>query len=416
VVQLANHVTTPRSSGSASAPAPGEEVFSRGLTARTIATAALATSVGVLPPFLLGAMSFQVRPEFGFSEQALGAAIAAFFAMSALSSVPSGRLAERVGGRHAVYLAAVATAVSLLGAGVLAQAWWHLVAFLAIGGVGMALSATASSLSVARLIVPSRQGLAFGISKSAGPAATMLAGFAVPIVALTIGWRWAFGIGGVAALIVFLIAPDDVAAHRRRGVQRFDLPDASRLALVVLAVSVGFGIGAANSMGAFFIESALARGFDPGFAGVALAIGSLSGMLGRILWGWIADRRTSGRLHMVAILMAVGGLAMLSLTVVDTRLTLLVVGMVAFAAAWGWTGLLIYVVVRVAPRAPAAASGVTSAGMFTGATAGPLIFGAAAQRGSYVVMWAVGASAMLLASVFAELTLVLIKRERRSHA
>lgn len=387
---------------------------SRGLTARTITTAALATSLGVLPPFLLGALSFQVRPELRFSEQALGAAIASFFAMSALSSVTSGRLTERVGARYAIYLAAVVTATSLLGVALFARQWWHLSVFMAIGGVGMALSATASNLSVVRLIAPARLGLAYGLSKAAGPAATMLAGIAVPAAALTIGWRWAFGIGGVAALVVFLIAPDDVAAHRRRGVTQHELPDASRAALVLLGVAVGFGIGSANSMGAFFVESAVAHGYDPGFAGSALAFGSLSGLVGRILWGWLADRRTSGRLRMVAILMAVGGVAMLGYPHVTGRATLLLLAMVAFAAAWGWTGLLTLVVVRIAPRAPGAASGVTSAGMFTGATLGPLAYGIAAQRGSYLVMWGVGAAAMFVAAAIAECTVAFLRRERRN--
>lgn len=382
---------------------------------RTLGTAALATSLGVLPPFMLGAMSFQIRPELGFSEAALGGAIAVFFACSSLSSVHGGRLAERVGARNGMLLAAVATALSLLGLGLVARAWWHAALFLAVGGLGMSLSASASNLSVARLINPARQGLAYGISKAAGPAATMVAGFAVPAVALTVGWRWAFVSAGLGALVVFLIAPDDVAVHRARREQADDRPDASRFPLMVLAVAVGFGIGAGNSMGAFFVESALVRGFEPGFAGLTLAIGSLTGLLARVAWGGIADRLGSGRLHMVSGLMAAGGVGMLLLAFVSRPVALVVVAMVVFSAAWGWTGLLTLVVVRVSPRAPAAATGITGAGMFAGATAGPLAFGAAAQQGSYVLMWSVGTVALLVAALLTEIALKRIRAERRAY-
>ena len=388
----------------------------RGLTTRTVVTAALGTSFGVLPPFLLGAMSFQVRPHLGFSESALGAAIALFFALSAISSVPAGRMTERFGAKRGMLLAAIATAICLSGIGALARTWWHLLVFLAIGGAGMALSASASSLSVARLIAPHRQGVAYGASKAAGPAATMFAGFAVPAIALTIGWRWAFVCGGVAALSVFLIVPDDVAVHRRRPPQQHAWPDASRTALVILAVAVGFGIGGANSMAAFFVESAVFAGFDPGLAGFALAVGSICGLVARVLWGWIADVRTSGRLHLLAILMFVGGVGMFLLAFVRTPVQLVIVAIVVFAAAWGWTGLFTYVVVRVSPRAPAAAVGVVSSGMFAGGTVGPLLFGAAAQRGSYLLMWTIGLVALIIAGTLAEIALMVIRRERRAEA
>ena len=54
---------------------------------------------------------------------------------------------------------------------------------------------------------PSRLGLSFGIKQAAIPIATLLAGVAVPTVALTVGWRWAYLIGAGLALLALLIAP-----------------------------------------------------------------------------------------------------------------------------------------------------------------------------------------------------------------
>ena len=52
-----------------------------------------------------------------------------------------------------------------------------------------------------------RQGLSFGVKQAAIPVSTLLAGAAVPTVALTVGWRWAFVAAAVAALTALALVP-----------------------------------------------------------------------------------------------------------------------------------------------------------------------------------------------------------------
>ena len=347
----------------------------------------------------------------------MGAAVAAFFLASAAVSIPGGRFAERVGAKRGMSIAAVGTTLSLLGTGAAATVWWHILLFLVLGGISMGLSASAANLSLARLIPRHRHGVAFGFSKAAGPAATLLAGSAVPLVALTIGWRWAFVLATIGIGLFFLVVPDDVSrgtvprdGSRQKGQPR----KAVSRPLIVLAVASGFGVGAANSMGAFFIESAIQSGYDPGFAGVALAIGSLSGVTARVLWGWIADRRQGGRLRIVELLMFVGGITMLSFGYVESEWALVGLAILVFAAAWGWTGLFIFAVVRISPEAPAAATGITAAGTFVGATIGPVAFGVLAQTVSYRAMWLFGAVALTAAGVLVEAGRRSLRRSRES--
>jgi MFS family permease len=144
---------------------------------------AVATA-GVVPAFLTGGLAVQIRAEFGFGEGALGLAVAVFFAVSALASVASGRLVERVGSFLGMRLAAAVSAVSAL-----AGSWWGLVACLVIGGLGNSISHPATHLFLARKVGEGRQGLAFGVKQAAIPAATLLAGLAVPSIATTVGWR-----------------------------------------------------------------------------------------------------------------------------------------------------------------------------------------------------------------------------------
>jgi len=147
---------------------------------------AVATA-GMLPPFLTGGLAVQVRADLDFGPGALGIAVAAFFATSSLASAVMGRLVERIGAHRGMRLAAAGSAISLLGIATLASSLAGLVACLVLGGLANAVSHPSTHLSLAREVPADRQGLSFGIKQSAIPAATLLAGLAVPAIAVTLG-------------------------------------------------------------------------------------------------------------------------------------------------------------------------------------------------------------------------------------
>ncbi|MGB3682885.1 MAG: MFS transporter, partial [Rubrobacteraceae bacterium] len=161
------------------------------LNYRPMLLAVAVATAGVMPAFLTGGLAVQVREELGFGEAALGLAVALFFASSAAASVVLGRLVERVGSHRSMRVAAVGSAASLLGVAVFARSWSLLIGCLVVGGFANAIAHPATHLSLAREIPPHRQGFSFGIKQAAIPTATLLAGLAVPVVALTVGWRWA---------------------------------------------------------------------------------------------------------------------------------------------------------------------------------------------------------------------------------
>jgi MFS family permease len=127
--------------------------------------AVVVATAGVLPGFLTGGLAVQIRGELGFGEGALGFAVAVFFAASALASVVSGRVVERLGPLLGMRLAAAASAASLLAVSVLASSWWRLCACLVLGGLGNAISHPATHLLLAREVPQNRQGLAFGVKQ-----------------------------------------------------------------------------------------------------------------------------------------------------------------------------------------------------------------------------------------------------------
>ena len=214
------------------------------LNPRPILIAIAVATAGVLPAFLTGGLAVQIRDELGFGAGALGLVVAVFFASSALASVVSGRLVERVGSHRGMRVAALVSAASLLAVS-FAGSWESLVACLVLGGFGNSIAHPATHLSLAREVPRGRQGFSFGIKQSAIPAATLLAGLAVPTLGVTVGWRWAFVGGAALALLISLLVPKEVVGGIRR-VKEARTGDARLGSLVLLALGIGLGSMAAT--------------------------------------------------------------------------------------------------------------------------------------------------------------------------
>jgi cyanate permease len=241
-----------------------------------------------------------------------------------------------------------------------------------------------------------RQGLSFGVKQSAIPIATLLAGAAIPTVALTVGWRWAFVVIAGLGLLALPLAPRGPRPSKRPKEASDARAERATGPLVVLAFGATLAAGAASALGIFLVSSSVAQGLGAGTAGLVLIAGSMVCVSARIGGGWLADRRRGQHVLVVAATLAVGagGLVLLALPGMWT----LVVGTVlGFGLGWSWTGVLNFAVVRLNPLAPAAATSITQAGVYCGGCAGPLVFGLLAAH-SYPLAWLSGAGAMVVAA------------------
>ena len=389
--------------GSGIAPA-GDLPEERALEYRPVLLAVAVATAGVLPAFLTGGLAVQVRAEMGFGSAALGLAVALFFVSASTASVVMGRLVERIGSHRGMRLAASGSAASLVCVALLAGSWWGLVACLAFGGLANAVAHPATHLSLAREVPPGRQGYSFGIKQAAIPSATLLAGLAVPGIALTFGWRWAFAGGALLALCVALLVPADRIGGTKR-VAEARSSDASTGPLVLLALGIGLGSAAATPLGAFAVESSVATGLGVGAAGLLLAAGSAASIVVRVLFGRLADGMGGGRLLLVGGMLGVGVAGFVMLATGSSALVVPGV-LLAFAAGWGWPGLFNFAVVKTSPGAPAAATGVTQTGASGGAAVGPILFGLVVEAAGYGTAW-------LLSGLLALAALVTILLGRR---
>jgi hypothetical protein len=101
----------------------------------------------------------------------------------------------------------------------------------------------------------------------------------------------------------------------------------------------------------------------------------------------------------MSILLALGALGFALLAWPASPVTMVVGTIMAFGAGWGWTGLFHLAVVRLRPRAPAAASGAASTALFLGSIVGPAGFGTLASMTSFRLAWIVAGAWLLVAAL-----------------
>ncbi len=357
-----------------------------------------ATIATVFPGFLIGAVSVQVRADFGVTESAYGWGLGGFFLAATIGSVGLGRLAQRIGPRRQVVAALVVSATIQFAIATLAQSFTAVVCLLAVAGLANAANQTGVNLLLTRAQLP-RLGLAIALKQSGMPSASLLAGLAVPVLAVTVGWRWAYVLGGVIALAALanvarstppVPAQATVAAR----------PVSTRRTLVLAALAGALLAFPAGTLNSWLVSSGVEVGFSEGAAGLVLGVGAASGIAVRLMFGFRLDRMSVRPFAMAAGL-AAGGSIGLALLAIDSAALHVVAALVAFGSGWVWPVFTNYGIVRTNAAAAATASGITQMGVYIGVFSAPLITGWIIEHHGYSAMWLVASASMAAGAVVA---------------
>lgn len=384
-----------------------------GGTAATLLQAVAVATIGVLPVFLLGALAVQIGDDLDVGPAEVGLGAAMLFTVTGVLARPLSRFVQRIGAARGVLISSSLAMAALIGIAA-APSFAVVIAALIVGGLANGMAHPAANLSISRAIGSKRLGLAFGIKQSAIPAAALLAGLAVPGIALVLGWRWAFVIGAVVAAAVAVSA---LAGGRgAEAVSKAGDTEVDRGTpfggLVVLAVGAGLAAAAATAMGVFLVGSAVNFGIPPSQAGLLAAGAALLGLSIRIFLGAAVDRHPGRSPYvLIANLLTVGTGGYVLLSIGSTPW--FVAGAVlAYSAGWTWPGLLHFAIVRDNRQAAASATGVLQTGMSLGAASGPLLFGLIVEAASYNAAWLAAAVAAVLAAITFRSGRWLIRRSR----
>ena len=221
----------------------------------------------------------------------------------------------------------------------------------------------------------------------------MLAGLAVPAVALTVGWRWAFvGASGLAVLAA-IATPRSMTTIRLE--QRTERQSTATPAMLQLAVGVGFAAGSVSLLSSFLVDSADEIGISNATADWLVVIGSILGLTTLVASGLRADRRGGRHLVVVARMLAVGA-ALFILLALNVTAVFVIVAPLAYSAAWGWNGVFHFAVVTANQDAPGTATGIVQTGALTGSLSMVIVGGLIAHDHSCVAVWILAAACSFL--------------------
>ncbi|HPU52129.1 MAG TPA: MFS transporter [Burkholderiaceae bacterium] len=310
-----------------------------------------------------------------------------------LISAWAGRIVERLGAWQTSRLCAVLCAL-----GVAAAATAHPLGLLVSAvliGLGNGVEAPPASQVLAQHVPPVQRPLYFSLKQSGVQAGAVLASMSLPLQALWLGWQGALL---SAALMVAIIAaaltlpmgrhpahrPQSFAATRRRAGWRAVLR--ANPALARLAIAAG-AFGATQVCLNSFIVTFLVRerGLELAHAGWVAAFAQGCGLIGRLLWGWVASRimPSMDLLRLLGCVMIVSALALGTLGASMNFGSLLAVAGVFGLTASGWNGVFL---AEVAERSPPDEIGATTGAvmvlMMAGLVSGPLLFATVARFSS----------------------------------
>lgn len=254
-------------------------------------------------------------------------------------------------------------------------------------GIAMSINLPAAAHLLFRFTPPQHRNFIFSLKQTGVPLAWALMALIAPAITLAWGWRWALAVVLLSALATLL------ALQRVRNIwdddRRPDLPVRARIfegvqlvwrlpALRWLGVAA-FGMAFVQLCVSTFTVIMLVgeAGYTLIEAGLMLSVAQMAGVMGRIAWGWLADR-TGDSLRVLQWLTA--GMLVCCFAIAFLQpgwpvpLTALLFALLG-ATAIGWNGLY---TAEVAQRSPPGQVSIATGGAmvwnFGGILAGPTAF------------------------------------------
>ncbi len=349
-------------------------------------------ALGILPLFLVSALSGDIRDELGFGAAGTGLVLATFFVAGGVTAVPVGWVTDRIGAPNAMRTGAVLSGASSLLIGWWATSMGEIAAALALAGIAIGFADTGASAWFAAAIPSARQGLAFGLKEASVPSASLLAGLSLPVLASSLDWRTIFLLGAGLAPAVWLIVPWGPVAVADEPAPGSGTSRWGPLAL--FAAGIALGTAGATAASTFLVPALEDGGWTSSSAGLVLAAASVASIVVRIVIGGASDRRRSAWSYIVTAMS--GGALGCGILALDPGKAVVVVGAIAAVGlGWGWTGLAFQAVLAATMDRPALGAGLVLGGLSVGGAAGPAAFGAVAEVASFTTSWVFAGGALL---------------------
>jgi len=330
----------------------------------------------------------EITRSLGIPSESVGYQMSLVYVCGAVSAVLAGGMVGRHGaGRTSQFALLMGGLGCALGA---TGSFWALVPASAMIGWGYGMTNPASSHILFRFTPARRRNLIFSLKQTGVPLGGVLAGLMLPGLGLAHGWQTALAVSAGLALsmaaLLQITRPawddDRQPAHRRDGPSPL-----SGLALVwahpglrALALMT-FCFAAVQLSLTTFMVTLLVEGLDRSLvlAGMVASIAQVAGALGRVFWGWLADRLGGGMLTLALIGVISMLCALATGFMTPTWPTWLIAVLLTLfgVSAIGWNGVFLAEVARMCPPGQVGmATGGALFFTFAGVGVGPALFSA----------------------------------------
>lgn len=380
--------------------------------ALALALTLLAQSTISLTASTLAVLAPVAQADVGVAASSIGIFSALIYATAALSALFGGTLIARHGAvRVSQYC------LLLTGSGLALCALAHPVALVAgalVIGCGYGpITPAGSEILVVR--TPERvRNLVMSIRQSGVPVGGAIAGVAVPMLLLAFGWKAA--VLAIAALSVLCAFGLEAVRGRYDSITRDTAltprPSLASLLRMVFAhaelrhgalasfVYAGIQVCMASYLVVFLTERALLTLINAGFAFSAAMV---SGVIGRVLWGIVADYIGSARIVLgtLGVVMALSSFTISQVTPGWPLPAIIALCVVFGASAIGWNGVYVAEIIRIAPAGNVALmTGASLAFTYFGVVIMPVLFWViVAVSASYTIAFNAAGAVTLLAGL-----------------
>jgi MFS family permease len=343
----------------------------------------------------------------------IGIQISLVYGGAAVSSLFSGGLVPRYGAcrfsQFSMLLVAAGCALATI------PTLGTLILGSMVVGVGYGMTNPSASTLLIRFAPVHRRNLIFSIKQTGVPLGGVMAGLIAPTVALAFGW-WAAP-ATVAVLALLMAAGLETV---RESWDRDREPEAPAGQSPIEGLRLVWRIPALRWLSKacfwFSLTQLCLIGFlvtllveDVGFslieAGFLLSAAQVAGAVGRVSWGWVADRVGDGLgvLVVLGLLMVLGSGLMMMLGPTWSPFAVQLIVVLLGATAVGWNGVYIAEVARLSPKGKVStATGGSLSIIFAGVLVGPSLFAALyTSLGSYPATFVLTAMASLAGALSA---------------
>lgn len=369
-----------------------------------------------------------IREELGVSLSQMGFLLSAFSWSYALSQLPAGGLADRVGPRRLLTAGLVVWSLAQA-AGGLVTGYFQFIVSRIVLGVGEAPQFPSAARVVSNWFPLLARGKPTGVFNAASPLGTALAPPLLTLLMVYLDWRWMFvlmgGVGLVMAVIWFALYRDPDPLTLNAEEQAYLAADAPTVKPEQLTFAEwrdlfrhvttwGMMLGFFGSVYLNWVYLTwlpgyltMARHMSLVRTGFAASVPFFCGFVGCLVAGWFSDRMTRSGTSLVTsrkipVVLAMLGMALFTVPaalVEDNTLAVACISVVVFlanaASVCSWT-----LATAVAPPNRVASLGsLQNFGGFLGGALAPILTGYIAEQHSFVPALLTGAGIAFLGAL-----------------